>query len=258
MDEIVKHYNKFNEDKRLSRPHGQVEYITSMKYIHECLEMVTAETPKIIDIGAGTGNYSIPLANEGYDVTAVEYVQYNLGILKQKSNLVKAYKGDARKLKKFADEQFDVTLLFGPMYHLFSHEDKMKAIMEAKRVTKTGGFILVAYLMNEYGVLTFGFKEGHVLECLDDGRLDKDFHCRNTIADLYDYVRLEDINRLKEESGLKRVKILSADGPADYMRKELHQMSNEVFEKFIEYHLAVCERPELLGAGAHVLDILQK
>ena len=40
---------------------------------------------KILDIGAGTGRYSVALAEEGYDVTAVELVKYNLGILKKKN-----------------------------------------------------------------------------------------------------------------------------------------------------------------------------
>ena len=39
MTELEQHYNKFNEDKRLTRKHGQVEYITSMKYIHELMNM---------------------------------------------------------------------------------------------------------------------------------------------------------------------------------------------------------------------------
>ena len=32
MTELEQHYNKFNEEKRLDSRHGQVEYITSMKY----------------------------------------------------------------------------------------------------------------------------------------------------------------------------------------------------------------------------------
>ncbi len=80
MTELEAHYNKFNEDKRLQRRHGQVEYITSMKYIHDCLAPM--DRPKILDIGAGTGRYSVALAGEGYDVTAVELVRYNLGVLK--------------------------------------------------------------------------------------------------------------------------------------------------------------------------------
>lgn len=262
MDELVKHYNKFNEDKRLTRRHGQVEYITTMEYIHKCLESVcgTAEKSqvKILDIGAGTGRYAIPLSEEGYDVSAVEYVKYNLGRLKQKGSAVKAYQGDARKLKRFEDDTFDVTLLFGPMYHLYTQEDKVIALQEAKRVTKSGGYILVAYLMNEYGVLTYGFKEQNVLECLADGRLDDAYHCHSTEKDLYDYVRLDDIDALRELVGLERERIISADGPADYMRRELNAMSEELFQKFIDYHLSTCERKELLGAGAHTVDILRK
>ena len=263
MDELVAHYNKFNEDKRLTRRHGQVEYITTMKYIHTYLDALMQQGRKqedihILDVGAGTGRYCIPLSEEGYQLSAVEYVKYNLGILKQKESAVAAYQGDARKLKRFADNSFDMTLLLGPMYHLYTMEDKLQALMEAKRVTKAGGYILVAYLMNEYGVLTYGFKEQNALECLSDGRLDVGFHCHSTPKDLYDYVRLEDIDALVQQTDLYRVKIISADGPADYMRRELNAMSRELFDKFVEYHLSTCERPELLGAGAHTLDILQK
>ena len=89
MSPIEKFYNKFNEEKRLNSRHGQVEFITSMKYIHKYLE--EKENPKILDVGAGTGRYSVSLANEGYDVTAVELVNYNLGLLKHKGSNVKAY-----------------------------------------------------------------------------------------------------------------------------------------------------------------------
>ncbi len=275
MNELIAHYNKFNEDKRLTRRHGQVEYITTMQYIHKYIEALQGENAKdttlrILDIGAGTGRYAVKLAKESHDVTAVEYVKYNLGRLKQnaevakkecqeagKEFLLQAYQGDARKLKRFAEDSFDLTLLFGPMYHLYSFEDKLQALMEAKRVTKPGGYILVAYLMNEYGVLTYGFKEGNAIACVEDGRLDENFHCHSTEKDLYDYVRLEDMKELRDAAGLEHVQTISADGPADYMRRELNAMSEEMFAKFIEYHLSTCERPELLGAGAHTVDILR-
>ena len=83
MTELEKYYNKFNEEKRLLRRHGNIEFITSMRYIHKYLEEMTEA--KILDIGAGTGRYSVALAEEGYDVTAVELVKYNLGILKKKN-----------------------------------------------------------------------------------------------------------------------------------------------------------------------------
>ena len=85
MADLVAYYNKFNEEKRLNSRHGRVEFITSMKYIHKYLDYVAKgrkkEEIKILDVGAGTGRYSVPLSEEGYDVTAVELVKYNLGIL---------------------------------------------------------------------------------------------------------------------------------------------------------------------------------
>lgn len=256
MTEIEKYYNKFNEDGRLKSRHGQVEFITSMKYVHDYLD--EERKARIIDIGAGTGRYSVALADEGYDVTAVELVKYNLGMLRLKGSNVKAYQGNALKLSRFADNSFDVALLFGPMYHLFSFEDKRKALGEARRVVRPGGVILVAYVMNEYSILTYGFKENHILECMEQGKISEDFHVLTEERDLYSYVRLEDMTALKDSAGLTRIKTISADGPSDYMRQTLNAMDEKTFEAFVNYHLSTCERPELLGAGSHTVDILQK
>ena len=254
--ELEKYYNKFCEEKRLTRRHGHVEYVTSMKYIHKYLE--GKPNAKILDVGAGTGRYSVQLAEEGYDVTAVELVKYNLGILKSKGSSVKAYQGTALNLSRFEDDTFDMTLVFGPMYHLYTLEDKVKALTEAKRVTKKDGVILVAYCMNEYSILTYGFKENHIRESVANGKVNQEFHVVAEPEDLYDYVRIEDIDAIRGAAKLERIQLIAADGPANYMRQILNAMDEETYQLFIEYHLSTCERPELLGASAHTLDILKK
>lgn len=264
MTKLEQYYNKFHEEHRLTTRHGIVEFTTTMRLIEEAAEIVqnkgnNADTPlKIADIGAGTGRYSVELCHRGYDVTAVELVKHNLEILRAKHENIKTWQGDARNLSFLEDESFDITLLFGPLYHLHGAENKIKALSEAKRITKKTGIILVAYVMDDYSVLQYCFREHHWAEVNEKQGLTKDFHTVCTEEDLYDYVRLSDIDELNKACELERIKIIAADGPADYMRRELNEMSEAEFEAFIQYHLANCERPELLGASSHTVDMLKK
>lgn len=262
MNPIEEYYGKFNEEKRFDSRHGQVEYRVSMHYIHQCIEALgqdcKPEDIRILDIGAGTGRYSVPLAMEGYSVSALELVKHNLMRLKAKSDKVDARLGDARNLKKYSDNSFDITLVFGPLYHLFTHEDKLTCLKEAARVTRPGGYILAAYCMNEYAFVMYALKEGHLRECLQSGRIDENYHVKSEIEDLYDYVRIEDIDRLKEDAGLVREKIITPDGPTNYIRPVLKGMSEADFEAYVDYVKSIAERTDSIGAAAHTVDILRK
>ena len=254
MTKLEEYYNKFNEDHRLTTRHGIVEFTTSMKYIHQYIPK--NQKVKILDVGAGTGRYSIPLSEEGHNVTAVELVKHNLDVLESKHAHVNCWPGNAMDLSFLPDDKFDITLLFGPMYHLMTKEEKLKAFSEAKRVTKKGGYIFVAYVMNDYSVITYCFKQRKIKECIERKSLTEDFHSIPTENDLYSYLRLEDIDELNKLTGLTREKIIAADGASDYIRRELNALDEDEFNFFIQYHLANCERPELLGASSHLVDIL--
>ena len=242
-------YNKFNENKRLDTRHGQVEFLTSLKYIHEYL----SPGDRIVDIGAGPGKYSLYLKNEGYDVTAVEYVRPNIGMLRAKDKDIKLVEASATDLSMFKDEQFDVAIMFGPMYHLYHKEDRIRALSEARRITKK--YIFVTYIMNEYSVIEYAFKDDHYREIKD--KLDESFHIDDPDA-LFFQSRIEDMDELNERCGLELVKRFASDGPTDYMRSYINNMDEDTFAAYLDFHQKTCERKELLGASSHVVDILKK
>ena len=258
MTPIEAYYNKFNEDKRLTSRHGQVEYRVTMHYIETFLGQIDKprEQVRILDIGAATGAYSIPLAECGYDVSAVEPVKHNISRLRKKSSLVHAIQANALELGAFGDAEFDLTLLFGPMYHLKSEEELEAALSEAKRVTRPGGYLFVAYVMNEYCILTHGFRDHHILQAMQSREVDESFACTEKANPLYHIARKEEIDKLNHKLNLQRLLLFAPDGPANYMRRELNAMDEAEFEAFIAYQLATCEREDLIGASAHTVDIL--
>ena len=252
LSNIEKHYNKHPEDLRLLRRHGMVEFATTMHHLHRFLRPGF----RLLDIGAGTGRYSSALMAEGYDVKAVELVKRNIDVFLKREPTADVVQGDARNMPFIPTASADITLLLGPLYHLIGDEEKLKALAEAKRVTKPGGLIFVAYLMNEYSILSYCFDEDRIGGLMERGAVDNNYHIQADADELYDYVRLDDIDRLDREAGLKRVTIFSPDGPSDYMRTRLNQMSDETFARFIDYQIQVSERPDLMGAGSHVVDVV--
>ena len=248
-EKLTDFYNKFNEEKRLDRRHGQVEYLTSMRYIHRCI----SDGDRIIDIGAGAGKYSLALKQEGYDVTAVEYVRPNIGKIRARDKELKVIEANATDLFMFQEDEFDVAILFGPMYHLYSKEDRIKALNEAKRITKK--YILVTYIMNEYSVIQYAFIDGNYFQIKD--RLDEDYHINDPDA-LFFQTRIEDMDELNRICNLKLLCRFASDGPSDYIRQTLNAMDEETFAAYLDYHFKTCERKDLLGASSHVVDILTK
>lgn len=252
-ENLINYYNKFNEEKRLTRRRGQVEYLTTMKYIHNYIK----PNDKVIELGAGTGKYSITLSNEGYDITAVELVKHNLKQIEAKSNKVKTILGNATNLKKIKDNTYDITLIFGPMYHLITKEEKIKALNEAKRITKKDGIIMIAYCMNDYAIITHGFIDNNILECIKNKEIDSNYHMTPKETDLYSRLTLSEIDELNKIANLERIKIIASDGSANYIRTSLNKMDEETFNIFMDYHYKTCERQDLIGASTHTLDILK-
>ena len=259
MNYLEEYYNNYNEEGRLLSRHGQVEYLTTMRYIEACLEGLSE--PSILEVGAGTGRYSVALAKQGIQVTAVELIRHNLEVLKSKldgTEPITTMQANALDLSRFPDDSFDLTLLLGPMYHLYTNEEKLRALSEAVRVTKPGGYILVAYCMNEPTVIQYVFGMNHLQEVMELHMLTPDWHCISEPKDVFELVRTEDIAVLDAAVPVKRIKLVATDGATNYDRAYIDAMDDATFAKWMDYHFAICERQDLIGASHHTLDILQK
>lgn len=99
----------------------------------------------MLDVGGGGGVHAAWLAADGYDVHLVDPVPKHIEAARHLSDSLErgftADEGDARDIDQ-ADGTADVTLLFGPLYHLPDRADRERVWAEARRVTKPGGLIL--------------------------------------------------------------------------------------------------------------------
>ncbi len=259
MDYLEEFYNRYDEEGRLLSRHGQVEYLTTMRYIDECLAGIS--DPDILEVGAGTGRYSVTLAKQGFHVTAVELIGHNLEILRSKldgTEHIRTIRGNALELSMLPDDHFDLTMLLGPMYHLYTKEEKLRALSEAVRVTRPDGHILVAYCMNDPTVVQYVFGLDHLREVTDRHMLTNDWHCISEAKDIFGMVRTEEIAELDAAVPVKRIKLVAADGATNYMRECIDAMDDGTFAGWMDYHFTVCERQDLIGASHHTLDILRK
>ena len=244
--------------KILVLPRGMVEYITTMKYVDRYLK----PNMRILEIGAATGRYSHALAQRGYRVDAVELIEHNIEIFKQntlENEPVTITQGDAVDLSAFESGVYDITLLLGPMYHLFTDEEQLKALSEAIRVTKKGGTVFAAYCMGDASVLTYGFARGKIYDIIEKCMLNTEtFDSFPKPWDIFKLYRKEDIDKLRSRFNVTQLHFVASDGYTNHMREVIDQMDDRMYELYIKYHLAVCERQDMIGCSHHTLDIFRK
>lgn len=257
---LIHHYSHYDEDQRLASRHGSVEFLTTMRYIEKYLK----PGDQILEIGAGTGRYSHALARRGYEVQAVELVEHNIDIFRKHTlpgEPVTVTQGNALDLSDFPDGAYDITLLLGPLYHLYEPAHKRQAIREAIRVTRPGGILFAAYVISDGCLLDEGFHRGNidVAEYVKTGLLDgRTFAASSQPKDLFELVRKEDIDQLMDVFPVTRLHYVASDGCALFMREAVDRMDGEPFQLYLDYHFATCERPDLAGVTSHALDIFRK
>src|SRR5205823_7378599 len=142
-EDIINHYASGYEADRLNTHSGRLE----CERTRELLGRFLPPAPAIVlDIGGGPGVHACWLANKGYTVHLIDITPLHVEMAASASRqqpetpLASASVGDARSLP-WNDKSADAVLLLGPLYHLIDREDRLRALIEARRVLKPGGIL---------------------------------------------------------------------------------------------------------------------
>ena len=243
-------YEIFDENSRLNRSRAaRVEFLTSVKIIEEYLH----EGDKILDIGAGAGEYSLYFAEKGYEVNAVELADENINAFKRKINPahnINLIQGNALDLSVYEDESFDIVLLFGPLYHLTLAEDRQRAIEEAKRVCKKSGKLFFAFITNDMVILTeFNYNPRY----FTDGDYDKETFRLDDFP--FVFATVDGCREMLGEAGVNIIRQVAADGISELLEDKINALDDAGFEQYLRYHFYICEKSEFLGMTNHLLIV---
>jgi SAM-dependent methyltransferase len=97
---------------------------------------------RIIDIGGASGVHAAALAQRGDMVLLIDPVPRHVEEASRHGTF-EALLGDARSLPA-GEGSFDAALLLGPLYHLVERRDRLRALAEAIRVVRPGGWVFAS------------------------------------------------------------------------------------------------------------------
>lgn len=246
-------YRRLDENSRLNHSQAaRVEFLTTVEYIRRYL------TPgaKILDLGAGAGEYSLYFARQGYQVCALELSEDNIAAFRAKltdQDTIDLVQGNALDLGRYEDNSFDIVLLFGPLYHLHSQEDKLRCIREAKRVCKPDGKLFFAFISNDMVILT-------MFHQVPDYFLTGDYNKETFRCNDFPFVfhTLDDCRELLRQGGVKVLHEVAADGVSELLQDKINALDEKSYAQYLRYHFYTCEKPEHLGASNHLLFVGEK
>lgn len=243
-------YKLFDEEKRLKSRTGLVEKITTQREIDNLIN----SDSKVLDVGAGTGVYTIYLASKVKEVTAFEPSTSNFNTLKLKAKdflNIKAYNKSSFDLKDLEENYFDLVLIFGPMYHLSNEKDRKDVLSQAKRVCKDGGHILIAYINHDMVLISESINYNINIFSSSAYISEK----QRLIDRPFVFFKVNEARKMIEDKGIEIKEIIASDGFAEVLSKQLEEMTEESFNNYLDWHLSHCKCPETLGATNHLLFV---
>ena len=254
------------EADRLGQHVFQLEKIRTQEIILRYLR----PSMTIADIGGATGAYSFWLHDMDHRVHLLDAAEFHVEAatkisITENKPLASISLGDARELP-YDDEQFDLVLLFGPLYHLQEKEDRIKSIAESKRVLKKNG-ILLAATISRLASLFDGFWQGFIddpaFENILKGDLEDGNHFNPVNHPMYftdaHFHTQKEIEEEFTAAGLSGFEIKAIEGFGWLVPGFMERWNDaDGRNKMLHYIRQTENEPIMIGMSAHVMTIAHK
>ncbi len=267
FNKIKNYYKNFNEKDRLINDNsGKLEYEMTMRILRKHLP----KDAKILDLGGAAGIYSFPLAELGYDVYLADLSEELINQARaQNVNKIKKISScdivNAIDLNIYKDEEFDVVLLFGPLYHLLEEEERKKCLNEVHRVLKKDGMIFasfIPYLAGSIAIIDRYFRHPEQVDVNNLGNVFGSGKFNNLSNKGFQegyYPTANEIDNLFKECNFNKLKIKSIRGIGYEKEDDIYNIEDkQIFNKIIELIEQTSDKEAVIEMCGHAMYIGKK
>jgi ubiquinone/menaquinone biosynthesis C-methylase UbiE len=246
-------------DRLVSRSAGgAVEF----RRVRELVAPMLAPGSRVLDVGGATGIHAAWLAESGHDVTLIDPVPEQVEAARARGGF-RAEVGDARALAA-PDGSADAVLLFGPLYHLASAEDRALALAEAHRVLRPGGVVAAAAISRVSAILlqilVRGFRDvpaDPLARLIADGGVAPEFESPEGWFPSAHYHSAAELQAELEVAGFRETRVTGIEGPGSFALEDL-ALSDSVVEAALVLARAADGDAGLADLSSHLIAIARR
>jgi SAM-dependent methyltransferase len=262
--DIADFYNKDPQVEHNRLEEHQLEYDLTWRF----LEAYLPPKGEILEIGAGTGRYTLELVKRGYTVTAVDLAEENLKVCRaylaqaELEHRAQYILGDARYLRDVPIKEFDAVLMMGPLYQLVEESDRQMALREAHARLRPGGIIFSAFI-SRYGC--WGLVVKNIPQLIEYSEEISSVLSRGIDSDDWPrggfrayYATVSEIAPLHENTGFETLKVLGVEPCISADDESYNKLKGVRRELFLDLFYELSDKPSIVGASRHLLYIGRK
>lgn len=265
-EEIRDHYEgRVDEDARIREGLGQLELLRTQEVVRRYLPPGRL---RILDVGGATGVHAEWLLADGHQVHLVDPIESHVTRVSERlgdADGLSAEVGDARSLTA-ADGSYDAVLLFGPLYHLISRTDRLRAWREAARVATPAGW-LFGMGITRFASLFDGLSGGMLFDPSFRSMVEQDLASgthRNPSGDPEWFTtayfhRPDELRSEAQDAGLRVRKVVGIEGLAAWVPSLAGRWNDPTDrETIVASARAIESEPSVLGVSPHIVAVAQR